>query len=455
MAISVSGGRTRIAVLGSVSDLEAWTSLLSQRGTVIVRLESMADLTATEADLVLAIAPAEDLQRLGDQLVARARPVPIVVQAPSGPHPLTTWAQTLERAKAEWEQAFDAIVDPVAILATDGLVSRSNRAFARLVGRPFQGIVGTHYSDLLGEPGAGTDAVAEALADPQPFVRDVRFARVPGTLELTVSPILDASGVCGSLVLILKDVTESREQQLRLEQAHRLADIGRLAGGVAHEISTPLASIALRAEGLQRKATDERLRSIDAFKDFPRYLQTIEEETFRCKRIIGALLEFSRARRPETIATDLNLIAEKAAALVSDQMKAKQIKIDLKLTEALPPIMADPGQIREALIALLLNALDATPPAGQVQVATERAAASAVRLSVRDDGVGIPAEHLDKIFTPFFTTKPIGQGTGLGLAICDGIIRSHGGEIAVDSEPGRGTSVTLTFPTLHRRPGAG
>jgi two-component system, NtrC family, sensor kinase len=443
--------------LGSGSDLDAWMSLLSQRGTVVVSLESATELRAINADLVLAIAPVEDLRLLGGLLLERERPIPIVVQAPSGHHPLTTWAQALEGAKKEWEQAFDAIVDPVAILAGDGLVSRANRAFARLVSRPFPEILGTHYSELLGEPsGSGTDAVAEALADPHPFVRDVRFVRVPGTLQLTVSPSMDSSGVCSSLVLILKDVTEIREQQLRLEQAHRLADIGRLAGGVAHEISTPLASIALRAESLRRKATDECFRSLDAFKDFPRYLQTIEEETFRCKRIIGGLLEFSRARRPETILTDLNVIAEKAAALVSDQMKAKQIKVNLSLAERLPQIMADPSQIREALIALLLNALDATRPAGQVQVATERSAADAVRLRVSDDGVGIPAEHLDKIFTPFFTTKPIGQGTGLGLAICDGIIRSHGGEIAVNSAPGGGgTSVTLTFPTPHRRPGTG
>jgi two-component system NtrC family sensor kinase len=215
---------------------------------------------------------------------------------------------------------------------------------------------------------------------------------------------------------------------------------------VAHEINTPLASIALRAESLLKTAADPQLQAVDSFKNFPRYLKTIDEEIFRCKKIIGALLEFSRVRRPETRVTDLNALAEKAADLVGHQMMLKQVTLSLKLETGLPHIRADDGQLRQALIALLMNALDATPPAGHVEVETHRDGADAVVLTVADDGSGISPENLDKIFTPFFTTKPVGQGTGLGLAICHGIVASHGGKIRVDSEVGKGTRLSLVLP---------
>jgi two-component system NtrC family sensor kinase len=252
-------------------------------------------------------------------------------------------------------------------------------------------------------------------------------------------------------VLILKDVGEVREQQERLLQASRLADIGQLAAGVAHEINTPLASIALRAESLLKAAQDPRLTEIDSFRNFPRYLKTIDEEIFRCKKIIGALLDFSRSRRPEVRDTDLNQLAEKATDLVGHQMRLKQIELRRRLDPTLPRIQADDGQLRQALIALLMNALDATSTGGSVEVITTPSPSGRVTLTVADDGAGIAREHLDKIFSPFFTTKPVGQGTGLGLAICHGIVTSHGGEITVDSELGRGTRVSLVLPT--GRPG--
>ena len=151
-------------------------------------------------------------------------------------------------------------------------------------------------------------------------------------------------------------------------------------------------------------------------------------------------------RRPETRVTDLNALAEKATDLVGHQMKLKQVTLSLKLEAGLPHIRADDGHLRQALIALLMNALDATPPGGHIEVETRRDGSDTVILTVADDGSGISPENLDKIFNPFFTTKPVGQGTGLGLAICHGIVASHGGKIRVDSEIGRGTRLSLVLP---------
>ncbi|MES1211207.1 MAG: ATP-binding protein, partial [Acidobacteriota bacterium] len=187
----------------------------------------------------------------------------------------------------------------------------------------------------------------------------------------------------------------------------------------------------------------------------PRYLKTIEEETFRCKKIIRALLEFSSSRKPETRPVDLNGLAERAADLVGHQMKLKQVSLSLALEPGLEAVPADDGQLRQVLLALLMNALDATGAGGHIEVKTARGPMGGASFAVIDDGAGMPAEVLDKIFSPFFTTKPFGQGTGLGLAICHGIVTSHGGRIEVESEPGRGTRISVSLPGgTPRAPGA-
>src|SRR5439155_25003300 len=153
---------------------------------------------------------------------------------------------------------------------------------------------GASYPALLGVPRPGSaDPLGQSLADGEARPEEVRFESLPGVQQVTSSPYHVADGVLQGAVVILKDVGARKEQQERLQQASRLADIGQLAAGVAHEINTPLASIALRAESLLKVASDARLQAIDSFKNFPRYLKTIDEEIFRCKKIISALLEFS------------------------------------------------------------------------------------------------------------------------------------------------------------------
>jgi signal transduction histidine kinase len=241
-------------------------------------------------------------------------------------------------------------------------------------------------------------------------------------------------------VCVLKD------KQARQLQATHLAAIGQLAGGVAHEINTPLAAIALRTERLRKTAQEPELLALPAFRDFPRHLEAIDADVFRCKTIIASLLDFSRSRPPETRETDLNALAETAVALVGYQMKIKQVELSLRARADLPRIRADDGQLRQVIVGLLMNAFDAVGPRGHVAVETDREGDDRVSLTVVDDGPGIRPEDRDKIFTPFFTTKPVGSGMGLGLAVCHGIVTAHGGEIRIESEPGRGTHVSLVLP---------
>jgi two-component system NtrC family sensor kinase len=460
MPASVAPARLRIAVIGLSENEVGLTSQLAGEGVEVVVVHDVHDLRTADVQLGVVFATPERMHELLPQLtVDPSPPLAVFVDPRKDPdrRDQVSLLQVLLNGKREWEKTFDAILEPILVLNGDGRVLRANLQLARALGRSIQELHGVPYADLLGPAVAGTgdrfpgepvDPIADSLGDGQPRHGETRYARLPGLHEVTISALGDQRDE--GLVVILKDVSERRDHQERMQRSDRLADIGQLAAGIAHEINTPLASIALRAESLMKSAEDPRLVAVDSFKNFPRYLKTIDEEIFRCKKIIAALLDFSRSRRPEVRDTDLNQLAEKAADLVGHQIKLKQVSLSLDLDAALPHVTADDGQMRQVLLALLINALDATASGGEIRISTGRAENGLVGLTVSDTGMGISPEHLDKIFTPFFTTKPVGQGTGLGLSACHGIVTAHGGEIRVESELGRGTKMTMLLPAAAR-----
>jgi two-component system, NtrC family, sensor kinase len=448
-------GRLRVAILGAGAGEADWASELGGRSVDVTQAADVEALLDPRIGLAVAFTEPAEAKAVVEAAVGRegAPPLTLLISRDADEHPHGRLLKALVNGKNDWERTFDAIMDPVALLDPQGRVVRANLGLARAVDRPIGEIAGRGYAELVGPPVAAAgdaappvDPISQSLEDHQGRTEETRYARLPGPQLVTTSPLRDAQGALRGLVVNLKDLGELREQQERMALTSRLADIGQLAAGVAHEINTPLASIALRAESLLKSAEDPQLHAIESFKNFPRYLKTIDEEIFRCKKIISALLDFSRARRPEVRATDLNGLVERATDLVRHQMKLKRVNLEVTLDPGLPPIAADDGQIRQAIIALLMNALDATPSGGRIQVTTEREGEEAVCLTVADTGSGIPAEHLDKIFNPFFTTKPVGQGTGLGLAITHGIVTSHGGAVRVASEVDQGTRLCLVLP---------
>lgn len=440
--------RLLVAIVGAGADPEKWATLLRDRGVPVVREPAVGPLTAGDPDMALIFAEPAAAASVASEIAAQphAPPVLLLIGEKDQEHPHTRVFEALVSAKRDWEGTFDAIVDPVALVDSSGVVVRANLGFASAAGRPIAEIVGLVYGDIVGEPLEGAeDPVAISLADGQARTSEVRFSRLPGLQQVTTSPLpKGASGLPG-LVVILKDVTGAKDHQERMLQAVRLSDVGQLAAGVAHEINTPLASIALRAESLLKAADDPLLQSVDSFKNFKRYLKTIQDEVFRCKRIMTALMDFARARKPEIRRTEINALVERAADLVAHQMRLQQVTLELRLDPALPAVQADDGQLRQVLLALLMNAMDATAAGGEVRVETLLAEGEIV-LAVTDSGVGIPPENMDKIFNPFFTTKPLGKGTGLGLPVCHGIVTSHGGRIHAESEPGKGTRVVVSLP---------
>ena len=233
---------------------------------------------------------------------------------------------------------------------------------------------------------------------------------------------------------------ELEETQDQLIQSEKLASMGQLAAGVAHEINNPLGTVLLYADLLLREIPATDPRSGD--------LRMILDEARRCKGIVQALLNFARQNKVLAQTTDVNRLCREAIEEVERLPLFEKVRIIADLDPDLPQIQADPAQLRQVLSNLLSNAAEAMPEGGTITLGTRYVSAGgdAVELTVQDTGCGIPEENLAKLFTPFFTTKPIGKGTGLGLAITYGIVKMHRGSIDVQSKVGVGTTFTIRLP---------
>jgi len=234
-------------------------------------------------------------------------------------------------------------------------------------------------------------------------------------------------------------VNELQATEDELLHARNLASIGQLAAGVAHEINNPLGTIMLYSDILNREVPPDSTIKDD--------LQMISREAARCKEIVTALLNFARQSRVMAQETDVNNVIRELARDLERLPLYENVLIVQKLEPNLPIIQADPTQLGQVLVNLANNAAEAMPDGGTLTFATALdPAGDRVRISVEDTGVGIPPENIPKLFTPFFTTKPIGRGTGLGLAITYGIVKMHRGQITVRSEVGKGTRFTVILP---------
>ncbi len=220
-------------------------------------------------------------------------------------------------------------------------------------------------------------------------------------------------------------------------QTERLTALGRMAAGVAHELNNPLSGILLYSSNMLKKV---------APGDFLHEgLGIIIQETKRCKTIIQELQEFSRSKEPKKIVGSINKVLEKVCHLLESEFRRRSIRLHLHLAEDLPHLLIDIGQMQQVFANLLINAMEAVSGKGQVAVTTRwEPARQVIIIEVADTGCGIPPEHLERIHKPFFSTKP--QGTGLGLAVSHGFIMNHQGELQVESQPGKGTRVSITIP---------
>ncbi|MBI2876028.1 MAG: hypothetical protein HYY20_04030 [Candidatus Tectomicrobia bacterium] len=242
---------------------------------------------------------------------------------------------------------------------------------------------------------------------------------------------------------------ELQEAQQQLVRSEKLAALGTLAAGVAHEINNPLSIVAGCAEGLLSRSREENLSRIPEFEDFPSYLRTIEAEAYRCKAITSKLLDFARQSNPRPSRVEIHHLIEETVAAFRQHYPLSRQEIRLDLYPDPIYLWADGHQLRQVIVNLLTNALDALEDgSGEVAIST-RVEGEEWWMVFQDTGCGISSDHLSRLFDPFFTTKPPGKGTGLGLSLCYGIIEEHGGRLEASSPgPGKGCSFKVVLNKL-------
>src|SRR6266699_3296082 len=262
-----------------------------------------------------------------------------------------------------------------------------------------------------------------------------------GTAQVLLAPVREG-GRIPKVLMLVRDITEQRRTQTQLQQAEKLAAMGQLVSGVAHEINNPVAIISGFAQTLllDQLTPDQR-----------ETVQMMYDEATRIGRITSNLLAFARAGSKERTLVELNDTVRRTFALRSYHLTTLNITVNLELDDANPKTWANGSEVQQMLLNLLINAeqaLTTIPPPGRraITIRTVSAAEDGVQLQVADTGPGIPPDIQEKIFDPFFTTKPEGMGTGLGLSICYGIVHDHGGRISVHSVPGHGATFTIALP---------
>lgn len=265
------------------------------------------------------------------------------------------------------------------------------------------------------------------------------------TCNIAIAPLVTRDFSAVGRVVIVDDITERIDLEAQLAQSDKMSSIGLLAAGVAHEVNTPLAVISSYAQMLAKQLQGDEKRSA--------LLDKITRQTFRASEIVNNLLNFSRTSGTEFKPVDLNKIIHDTLALLEHQFKTAGIKVQGDLTTGLPPIQGNAGKLQQVFLNLFLNARDAMPKGGTLSIATSNG--RAVHVTVGDTGEGIAAEHIHRIYDPFFTTKNRPKqgnsgGTGLGLSVTYGIIQEHAGKIRVESKPGEGTQFFMEFPMIRK-----
>jgi two-component system NtrC family sensor kinase len=283
--------------------------------------------------------------------------------------------------------------------------------------------------------------VAETLTHGESTRRSSRRKEIGGEeleWEIGTYPIFDENGQVHQAIVLEEDMTERIRLEASLAQSEKLAAVGQLAAGVAHEINNPLTAVIANAQLLQR--------SLPPDSDLQESIDLIVIAGGRAAQVVRNLLDFARKEQYRFEPTDVNETIRKALGLVQHEILSRSITLTFKPEERLPRLLASGDHLQGVWLNLLLNALDAFEGApGQITVLT-RQQEGAIHVVFADNGKGIPEEYLPRIFEPFFTTKSPGRGTGLGLSVCHQIVRQHGGVILVESKPGKGTTFTVVLP---------
>ena len=349
--------------------------------------------------------------------------------------------EMVRRSEAEWETAFNALTEGIAVVGPEGRVLRANHALAAIVDLPAVELVGRSFADMI--PGASEavggliDAAYRGERTVPSVVRPEDSTKV---LRLTAAPLHEAER--GTAVILIEDVTEQRTLEAQLIQNDKMASIGQLVSGVAHELNNPLTSIAGLAELLLERPPHPEL---------PReHLRVIYDQAERAGRIVRNLLTFARKGVPEKTAVDLNDVVVRTSLLIMYELQLHGIELESDLTSEPTIVLGDRYELQQVLLNLITNAVQAVSALEpgkprHITLSTRRSGEEAM-LQVRDNGLGVPPHFVPYLFTPFFTTKAPGEGTGLGLSLSYGLVKAHAGDLEYQAPPEGGALFTVTLP---------
>jgi signal transduction histidine kinase/CheY-like chemotaxis protein len=372
----------------------------------------------------------------------------------------------VQRAELRWRQVeselrgiLESVQAAIVLYSATGHIRFFNARFGELLGLDLREMERIQSFEELNELIAPRFRDPAAFADPWRSFAD--GGGEPGHDELEITrptrrvierffrPVLDAEGRAIGWLEHYSDVTGERQIQSKMLQTEKMAALGQLVSGIAHELNNPLTAIMGYAQLLLGKGLMPA-QLLEAEK--------VYQEAERARRIVKNLLYFARENRPERTRVDLNEIIERTLALRSYELRVEDIAVDCNLAPRLPATLADPYQLQQVVLNLLVNAEQALLEGrghGRVWIRTRHVIEGVgnktrdhILLEVADDGPGIPPEVASRIFDPFFTSKPSGVGTGLGLSIVYGIVHQHGGEVAFDNQPGAGARFVVDLPVI-------
>lgn len=345
------------------------------------------------------------------------------------------------------EEQFRLVVES----SPNGLLMVDEEGIIRMVNQQVDQLFGYERAELIGQPveilvppqtranhaGDRVEFFAHSESRAMGRGRDLYGVRKDGRefpLEIGLSPIPTPNGM--RVLASIVDISERKRIQEHLQKAERLAELGTLASGMAHEIGTPMNVIQGRAEYLFQRTTDEGSK---------KGLATIITQVERITKVMNQLLAFARRRTAERKAVDLGEIVEDSLEMFQERIAHSCITVDKSIEANVPSVLADRDQLIQVLINLIVNSLHAMPDGGRLRLSLAREGRH-VCLGVSDTGHGMPEEIRSKVFEPFFTTKDFGKGTGLGLTVVKGIVEEHGGTIAVESVVDKGTTFWIRLP---------
>jgi PAS domain S-box-containing protein len=349
----------------------------------------------------------------------------------------------VSRSQKEWQDTFDNITDMISIHDTDYNVIRANKAFAAHLGMHPRDVINRKCYELI-HHGASSPIAAcphkRTMQDRKPVSEEIHDEQSNKTLYVTTYPYLSPDGEIIGSIHIARDITDEKEREMRMIMTERLASLGQMASGIAHEINNPLESVMICAEMLLMRVAKDKYDHAQ----FEKCLKIIDEEVLRCRDITSNMLSFSRQTTLNKSDIDVHFLLDKAVDLVGFQGRLKNVTVSKKYGAKFM-VSGNEGELRQVFLVLLINALDAMKNKGAITVETGADAGSAW-VKISDTGPGIAPENLQKIFHPFFSTKIEQGGTGLGLSIAHRIIANHRGSLTVVSEQGRGATFTITLP---------